>query len=61
VYNINLYFCRREFGLEKFVPNSLLEGMKRKELRKLLGHFLKVKREKYSYTFPAKISAMAFF
>ncbi|CAG0887649.1 unnamed protein product, partial [Cyprideis torosa] len=31
----------REFGLERFVPHSLLETMKRKELRKLLSHFLK--------------------
>ncbi|GIX71676.1 FERM and PDZ domain-containing protein 4 [Caerostris extrusa] len=31
----------RECGLERFVPVSLLETMKLKELRKLLGHFLK--------------------
>lgn len=31
----------RECGLKRFVPASLLETMKRKELRKLLGHFLK--------------------
>ena len=34
--------CRKECGLEKFVPSSLAETMKRKELRKLLGHFLKL-------------------
>jgi len=34
--------CRREFGLEKFVPVSLMESMKRKELRKLLTHLLKL-------------------
>lgn len=34
--------CRREFGLEKFVPVSLMETMKRKELRKLLTHLLKL-------------------
>ena len=33
--------CRKEFGLERFVPASLAETMKRKELRKLLQHFLK--------------------
>ncbi|XP_076368098.1 uncharacterized protein LOC143255775 isoform X2 [Tachypleus tridentatus] len=31
----------KECGLERFVPLSLLETMKRKELRKLLGHFMK--------------------
>ena len=35
-------FFRKECGLEKFVPSSLAETMKRKELRKLLGHFLKL-------------------
>lgn len=35
-------FYRREFGLEKFVPISLMESMKRKELRKLLTHLLKL-------------------
>ena len=33
---------RKESGFEKFVPSSLAETMKRKELRKLLGHFLKL-------------------
>uniref|UniRef100_A0A182PFF7 FERM domain-containing protein n=1 Tax=Anopheles epiroticus TaxID=199890 RepID=A0A182PFF7_9DIPT len=32
----------REFGLDRFVPASLIEGMKRKELRRLLVHFLKL-------------------
>ncbi|XP_050678583.1 uncharacterized protein LOC126974904 [Leptidea sinapis] len=32
----------REFGLERFVPCSLLESMKRKELRRLVAHFLKL-------------------
>ncbi|XP_021709477.1 uncharacterized protein LOC5575615 [Aedes aegypti] len=32
----------REFGLDRFVPASLIDGMKRKELRRLLGHFLKL-------------------
>lgn len=36
------YFDRREFGLERFVPVSLMESMKRKELRKLLSHLLKL-------------------
>lgn len=33
---------RKEFGLERFVPASLLENMKRKEVRKLVAHFLKL-------------------
>lgn len=33
---------RKDFGLERFVPASLLEKMKRKEIRKLLAHFLKL-------------------
>lgn len=33
---------RREFGLERFVPSSLIDGMKRKELRRLMAHFLKL-------------------
>ena len=37
-----LFFYRKESGLESFVPNSLAESMKRKELKKLLGHFLKM-------------------
>lgn len=36
-----MFFYRRETGLDRFVPVSLLESMKRKELRKLLSHFLK--------------------
>ncbi|XP_057666349.1 FERM and PDZ domain-containing protein 4 [Diorhabda carinulata] len=32
----------REFGLERFIPASLLENVKRKEIRKLIGHFLKL-------------------
>lgn len=32
----------REFGLERFVPSGLLESMKRKELRRLIAHFLKL-------------------
>lgn len=41
---ISLIFIlyRREFGLERFVPSSLIEGMKRKELRRLISHFLKL-------------------
>ena len=37
-----LFLFRRESGLESFVPASLAESMKRKELKKLLGHFLKL-------------------
>jgi hypothetical protein len=33
---------RKDFGLERFVPASLIDGMKRKELRRLVGHFLKL-------------------
>ncbi|XP_066156044.1 FERM and PDZ domain-containing protein 4 isoform X3 [Euwallacea fornicatus] len=32
----------KEFGLERFIPASILDNLKRKELRKLLGHFLKL-------------------
>ncbi|XP_063906566.1 FERM and PDZ domain-containing protein 4 isoform X2 [Zophobas morio] len=32
----------REFGMERFVPASLLDTMKRKEVRKLVAHFLKL-------------------
>ncbi|XP_060523757.1 FERM and PDZ domain-containing protein 4 [Cylas formicarius] len=32
----------KEFGLERFVPASILENMKRKEVCKLVGHFLKL-------------------
>lgn len=35
------FFLRREYGLEKFVPMSLLETMKRKELIKLLNQLIK--------------------
>lgn len=38
---INIKAIERECGLDRFVPLSLLETMKRKELRKLLAHFLK--------------------
>ncbi|XP_046406554.1 uncharacterized protein LOC124171414 isoform X2 [Ischnura elegans] len=38
---VSLKTIEREFGLERFVPVSLVETMKRKELRKLIGHFLK--------------------
>ncbi|XP_005188022.2 uncharacterized protein LOC101899879 [Musca domestica] len=35
----------REFGLERFLPTTLSEGMKRKELRRLISHFLKMNAE----------------
>ncbi|CAN8007000.1 unnamed protein product, partial [Ixodes hexagonus] len=38
---ITIKAVERESGLKRFVPASLLETMKRKELRKLLSHFLK--------------------
>lgn len=33
---------RKEFGLDRFIPASVLDNLKRKEIRKLLGHFLKL-------------------
>ncbi|KAL1131227.1 hypothetical protein AAG570_010845, partial [Ranatra chinensis] len=39
---ITVKSVERDFGLEKFVPVSLLETMKRKELRKVLTHLLKL-------------------
>ncbi|XP_041979732.1 uncharacterized protein LOC121733528 [Aricia agestis] len=38
---LNVKIIEREFGLERLIPGSLAEGMKRKELRRLLAHFLK--------------------
>lgn len=32
----------KEYGLERFVPPSLADSMKKKEMQKLLGHFLKL-------------------
>ena len=44
--NIKKFSCvsiyRKESGLDRFVPASLAETMKKKELRKLLSHFLKL-------------------
>lgn len=42
---VNLKLIERECGLECFVPFSLLETMKRKELHKLLNHFLKLNHQ----------------
>ncbi|XP_055375517.1 uncharacterized protein LOC129608184 [Condylostylus longicornis] len=39
---LTVKIVEREFGLERFVPSSLVEGMKRKELRRLISHFLKL-------------------
>lgn len=33
---------RKDCGLERFVPSSYVDSMKRKELRKILSHFLKL-------------------
>ena len=41
LYARRLCIFRKEAGLERFVPMSLADSMKRKELRKLLSHFLK--------------------
>ena len=40
--NLSIVLFRRESGLESFVPSSLAESMKKKELKKVIGHFLKV-------------------
>lgn len=43
---VHIYsFHRREFGLERFLPPSLMENMKRKELRRLIGHFMKLNQQ----------------
>lgn len=43
LFSNEIFMChRQEFGLERFVPVSLMSTMKRKELRKLIGHFLKL-------------------
>ncbi|XP_037711772.1 uncharacterized protein LOC119548545 isoform X1 [Drosophila subpulchrella] len=42
---LTVKLVEREFGLERFVPVSLFEGMKRKELRRLISHFLKLNAE----------------
>ncbi|XP_065223815.1 FERM and PDZ domain-containing protein 4 isoform X5 [Planococcus citri] len=42
-YNkVTVKSIEKEFGLDKFVPVSLMESMKRRELRKLLTHLLKL-------------------
>ncbi|RWS26683.1 FERM and PDZ domain-containing protein 4-like protein, partial [Leptotrombidium deliense] len=38
---VNLKAIEKECGLEPFIPHSLLDTMKRKELHKILNHFLK--------------------
>ncbi|XP_025834004.1 uncharacterized protein LOC108738555 isoform X2 [Agrilus planipennis] len=42
IKNVDHFLSRKEFGLERFVPASLLENMKRKEVHKFLAHFLKL-------------------
>jgi len=42
---VNLKIIERECGLDSFVPFTLLESMKRKELHKLLNHFLKLNQQ----------------
>ncbi|KAM8705852.1 hypothetical protein ACLKA7_010188 [Drosophila subpalustris] len=42
---LTVKLVEREFGLDRFVPVSLFEGMKRKELRRLISHFLKLNAE----------------
>ncbi|KAH3839723.1 hypothetical protein DPMN_113157 [Dreissena polymorpha] len=40
--NCVLLFFRKEFGLEKFVPQSIREAFKIKDLRKVLAQCLKM-------------------
>ena len=35
------FYCRKECGLDRFVPGSLLGTMKSKDLRKMISHYLK--------------------
>ena len=35
------FICRKECGLDKFVPASLLDAMKAKDIRKMIGHYMK--------------------
>ncbi|ENN80544.1 hypothetical protein YQE_03038, partial [Dendroctonus ponderosae] len=39
---LTVKIVEKEFGLERFIPASILDNLKRKEIRKLLGHFLKL-------------------
>jgi len=39
---VSVKMVEKEYGLERFVPASLAETMKKKEMQKLLGHFLKI-------------------
>jgi hypothetical protein len=39
---VTVKMVEKEYGLERFVPASLAETMKKKEMQKLLGHFLKI-------------------
>ena len=39
---VTIKMVEKEYGLERFVPLSLADSMKKKEMQKLLGHFLKL-------------------
>jgi hypothetical protein len=39
---VTVKMVEKEYGLERFVPPSLAESMKKKEMQKLLGHFIKL-------------------
>ncbi|CAG9765036.1 unnamed protein product [Ceutorhynchus assimilis] len=39
---LTVKIVEKEFGLDRFIPASILDNLKRKEIRKLLGHFLKL-------------------
>ena len=39
---VTIKMVEKEYGLERFVPLSLADSMKKKEMQKLLAHFLKL-------------------
>ncbi|XP_050308771.1 FERM and PDZ domain-containing protein 4 [Anthonomus grandis grandis] len=39
---LTVKIVEKEFGLERFIPASVLDNLKPKEIRKILGHFLKL-------------------
>ncbi|KAL1491758.1 hypothetical protein ABEB36_012308 [Hypothenemus hampei] len=39
---LTVKIVEKEFGLDRFIPASILDNLKRKEIRKVLGHFLKM-------------------
>lgn len=45
---VTVKVMEKECGLERFVPASILGNMKRKELRSLLAHFIKINNQQLS-------------